>query len=371
MARTICIFSDGTGQRGVRIEDGATNVFRLYEWAREIPGQLCFYDPGVGTEPGKRLDWAIWARNLVDKATGLGITRNIHECYDFLVRNWSDDARIAVFGFSRGAYTVRSLASAVMLCGIPGRVQDGLDITQDTPAATALRAKLLDEAIAIYQTHYGPRGAEERRAKALAFRGRYACRDAPVHVVGVFDTVAALGLPGVVDLLNPLRHRFHDAKLNPLIPFGFQALAVDEDRRIFAPVPWDEDERHPAQTIDQVWFPGSHSDVGGGYEDRALSDLALAWMIDRCAQPLVGIRFDPGAYRFAASVTGQDHDERTGWGRFWLKRDRSGFVLKLHPDRDRLCDDIERRYEAHHPRYRPEALRDHPRVADYYFDPTL
>ena len=225
MTRNICIFSDGTGQRGVRVDDGATNIFKLYEWARDVPDQVCFYDPGVGSEPGKGLDWTTWARNLVDKSTGLGITRNIHDCYDFLVRSWREDSRVAVFGFSRGAYTVRSLASAVMLCGVPDRLQDGLDITGDEPPAKALRSRLLSEAIGIYQSHYGPRGAEERKAKARHYRERYRCHDAPVHLVAVFDTVAALGLPGIANLANPLRHRFHDAKLSGRVRFGFQALA--------------------------------------------------------------------------------------------------------------------------------------------------
>lgn len=366
MARTLCVFSDGTGQRGVRVDDGATNIFKMYEWAKAIPGQVCFYDPGVGTKPGKALGWTSWARNLVDKSTGSGITRSIHDCYDFLTRAWSDDARIAVFGFSRGAYAVRSLASAVMLCGIPAQLQDGVDIAAEDEAAKALRHKLLDEAIAIYQTQYGPRGAEERRAKAAVFRQRYACRDAPVHVVGVFDTVAALGLPGIVNLANPFRHRFHDAKLHPRIPFGFQALAIDENRKIFAPVPWDEGERHPDQVIDQVWFPGVHSDIGGGYEDTALSDLALAWMIAKCTQPAVGIRFEPGTYRFASSITGRQHDERTGWGRLWRHGDRRDFILKLDQHRDRLCDEIEMRFEDSGLGYRPASLANHPRVDPYY-----
>ncbi|MFC5508946.1 MULTISPECIES: DUF2235 domain-containing protein [Hyphomicrobiales] len=366
MTRNICIFSDGTGQRGVRVDDGATNIFKLYEWARDVPDQVCFYDPGVGSEPGKGLDWTTWARNLVDKSTGLGITRNIHDCYDFLVRSWREDSRVAVFGFSRGAYTVRSLASAVMLCGVPDRLQDGLDITGDEPPAKALRSRLLSEAIGIYQSHYGPRGAEERKAKARHYRERYRCHDAPVHLVAVFDTVAALGLPGIANLANPLRHRFHDAKLSGRVRFGFQALAIDENRKVFAPVPWDETEKHPEQTIEQVWFPGVHSDIGGGYENRALSDFALSWMMERCSAPEVGLRFEPASYRFKASVNGEHHDERTGWGRFWTPGDRSNFILKLSADSDRLCDRIEDRFQDPALSYRPKPLQDHPRTRHYY-----
>jgi uncharacterized protein (DUF2235 family) len=373
-SRTLCVFSDGTGQRGVRLDDGATNIFKMYEWARTVAGQVCFYDAGIGTEPGKALDWARWARNLISKATGLGISQNIHDCYEFLLLNWDRPAgtdiaanRIALFGFSRGAYTIRSLASAVLLCGIPARRQNGIDIT--AAEARRERRRIIAEAIGIYQTQYGPRGAEERRAKAAIFRRNYACRDAPVHLVAVFDTVAALGLPGVMNLANPFRHRFHDAKLSSRVPFGFQALAIDENRKVFAPVPWDESEAHPGQRIDQVWFSGAHSDVGGGYPERGLSDVALAWMIAKCAQPGVDIRFEPGGYAFRGSLTAPQHDERTGFGLLWRESDRSAFILKHEPDRDRLCVDIEQRFDEAVPSYRPNALGRptvHPRVKGFY-----
>lgn len=376
MSRTLCVFSDGTGQRGVRVDDGATNIFKMYEWARNIPQQVCFYDAGVGAEPGRKLSWSRWSRNLAGKTTGAGITQNIQDCYEFLLLNWdSPDGtepnanRVAVFGFSRGAYTVRSLASVVLLCGIPARLQNGIDIAAKGAAATKARKAIIAEAVGIYQTQYGPRGAEERRAKAAIFREKYACRDAPVHLVGVFDTVAALGLPGLVNLVNPFRHRFHDAKLSSRIPFGFQALAIDENRKVFAPVPWDETEAHPSQRIDQVWFPGVHSDIGGGYRERELSDASLAWMIAQCAQPEVGIRFDPGNYRFQDSLVGPQHDERTGFGMFWQAGDRSSYILKHKPDRDRLCDRIEDRFRHASLRYRPIALGGqsvHPRVKEFY-----
>jgi uncharacterized protein (DUF2235 family) len=376
MPRTLCVFSDGTGQRGVRVDDGATNIFKMYEWARSVPNQPCFYDAGVGTEPGKTLSWSRWAQNLVGKATGSGITQNIHDCYEFLLLNWDGpaetevaDNRVAVFGFSRGAYTARSLASVVLLCGIPAPLQKGIDITTDNANAKKERDRIIAEAIGIYQTQYGPRGAEERRAKAAIFRQTYACHDAPVHLVAVFDTVAALGLPGVMNLANPFRHRFHDAKLSSRVPFGFQALAIDENRKVFAPVPWDETEAHPSQRIDQVWFPGVHSDIGGGYPDRGLSDMALAWMIAQCSQPGVDIRFQPDGYSFAGSLTARQHDERTGFGMFWREGDRSDFILKHDPNRDRLCDQIEDRFNDATMNYRPKALGRpsvHPRLSGFY-----
>lgn len=373
MTRTLCVFSDGTGQRGVRVDAGASNVFKLYEWARTEPSQPCFYDPGVGAEPGRKLSWTRWGRNLVGKATGAGITRNIRDGYEFLLCNWDPPGggspaanRIAVFGFSRGAYTVRSLAAAITLCGIPARIQDGVDIGARTREAEALRLAILDEAIAIYQTAHGPEGAGERRRRAADFRRIYHCHDAPVHLVAVFDTVAALGLPGVMNLANPFRHIFHDHKLGASVPFGLQALSIDENRKVFAPVPWDESAASPGQVIEQVWFPGVHSDIGGGYADRGLSDLSLSWMLERCRRPDIGLRFDSGGYEFQASVTARQHDERTGMGVLWSRGDRTGKVLTASRDRDALCGEIETRFEAPELAYRPRPLGRHPRVGHYY-----
>lgn len=363
MGRTLCVFSDGTGQRGVKVEAGSTNIFKMYEWARTDPDQICFYDPGVGTEPTKQLDWSTWTRNQIAKATGTGITRNIHDCYDFIVKNWTDQSRLAVFGFSRGAYTVRSLAAAVSLCGIPDNIQKGLDITTDNSAARKLRHTILDEAIAIYQSFPGKEGKDKRQDQADDFKIRYRCRPAPVHLVAVFDTVAALGLPGIINVVNPFRFKFHDHELGQTVPFGFQALSIDENREIFGPVIWQEAKKPASQTIDQVWFPGVHSDVGGGYKDSALSDVALQWMLDKCSAPAVGIRFALNGYRSNASVLGKKHDERTGWGRLWWPGTRA--ISCADRDRDRLCDKIEGRYD-HWADYRPASLAKHPRVQHYY-----
>ncbi|MCA0400362.1 MAG: DUF2235 domain-containing protein [Proteobacteria bacterium] len=370
MAYTL-VFSDGTGQRGVREENGkagkgATNIYRLYLAAMASPaGYACFYDPGLGADPLKPLDWVGWTQNQLGKATGLGISKNIADCYEHLILNDDPGRRLGLFGFSRGAYTVRSLGGLLGLCGVPSHDEQGGDIRASDEGAVKRRRKVIDRAIAIYQTEYGPEGRAKRRTLGDDFRRECGSRDVVPHVIGVFDTVAALGLPGIMDLFNPLKHHFHDAELNPRVPFGFQALAIDENRKVFSPDIWDERKTAPGQVIEQVWFPGVHSDIGGGYAEPALADVTLSWMIDRCSRPEIALDFSAlGA--LAPSITGPQHDERTGLGVFWRKGLRGEKIRKCDPDRDPLAAHIEHRFSEPSLGYRPPALKGHPRVDHLY-----
>src|SRR5690606_11862924 len=137
--------------------------------------------------------------------------------------------------------------------------------------------------------------------------------------------VRALGLPGVMNLVNPWRHEFHDTELSVRVPVGLHALSIDENRRAFPPVLWDDldaEGRAAGQVIEQAWFPGVHSDIGGGYhDDRRLADLSLRWMLGRLR--------DVARLHIPLTVAGDDlllgaaHDERTGFGVFWLPQDRN------------------------------------------------
>jgi uncharacterized protein (DUF2235 family) len=363
------VFSDGTGQRGVpdtktSAPDTSTNVHRMYLAAREVPSQRCFYDAGLGSDPEHVLDWLTSAKNFLAKTTGLGITRNIRECYEFLIREGEPGRRIGLFGFSRGAYTVRSLGGLLGLCGVPAPMQGGVDIRGVGKPETALRGKIIDEAISIYQT-YGPEKKQLRKDMGAAFKAKYKGWDAIPTVIGVFDTVESLGLPGVADLFNPFAHRFHDANLNPKVPFGFQALSVDENRDAFRPEIWEQRFPVAGQTIEQVWFPGVHSDVGGGYAERGLSDATLQWMVANCGRAGIDI-----AFRFKTppkpDILGPQHDERSGFGKFWWKRERGEYIRKEAVDVDPLAGDIERRFKSASHGYRPSALRDHPRTSGFY-----
>lgn len=362
------VFSDGTGQRGVRNDGVSSNVYKLFLAARQIGGQNCFYDAGVGADPEDPIE-AIGAKlfNLYAKATGRGITQNIRECYNFLIRSHRPDSRIGLFGFSRGAYTVRSVGGVLALCGIPDRHQGGIDLADGAnPQSNELRSALVHEAVAIYQTGDGESKQHERTRLAQQYRENYRCSNVAPHVIGAFDTVAALGLPGLMDIFNPFKHRFHDTTLSSKVPFGIQALSVDENRRVFKPVLWDDAPVAGDQDINQQWFPGVHSDVGGGYQDARLSDFTLTWMASQCAHPDIAIEFDLSIAPPNPDILGAQGNERTGFGFFWLPGTRKKFVRTRARDDHRLCDPIEDRFDAAPLNYRPVALERHPRVIDFY-----
>ena len=217
--------------------------------------QLVYYVSGVGAG-------SYAADRLLGGAFGFGLEHNVIAGYRFLAQNYEPGDEIFIVGFSRGAYTARSVA------GMVGRV--GL-LTKK-----ALVEEKLPAAVRIYQRTDPPDGAFG--ASVEEFKHDH-CHPAPVDFLGVFDTVGALGVPGF------MRHapRFHDVQLSAQILRARHALAVDETRMKFAPTFWEAPEQPSgAHTEDprvkQVWFEGAHSDVGGGYRKTGLSDTALLWM---------------------------------------------------------------------------------------------
>jgi uncharacterized protein (DUF2235 family) len=216
--RNIVILSDGTGQRGgVYFDEARTNIYKLYRAARSGPDsnvppekQQAFYDPGLGTQPesgGSILrTWRAFY-NLVSQATGLGITHNIIDCYTAIIQLWRPGDRIFLFGFSRGAYTVRCLATALCYSGIPTQSALGVPLKLDEASAR----KLATEAVkSVYQHVSSPRDQqffEQRLALAAQYRTRHACADTKdtfPFFIGVFDTVAALSNYGSLGILAGL-----------------------------------------------------------------------------------------------------------------------------------------------------------------------
>jgi uncharacterized protein (DUF2235 family) len=205
--RNIVVFSDGTGQRGgVFFDEARTNVYKLYRATRVGPdsnidprAQIAFYDPGLGTQPAGQtaISWFRTVYNFLSQATGLGLTRNIIDCYSAIIRLWKPGDRIYLFGFSRGAYTVRCLASVICYCGIPTRDRNSQPLGRDE--ATTFR--IASHAVkTIYQHVSSPRDAQfqpQRIALARRFREEYGSGDVSgpneyPFFIGVFDTVAAL-----------------------------------------------------------------------------------------------------------------------------------------------------------------------------------
>lgn len=218
MPKNIVIFSDGTGQRGgVTFDESRSNIYKLFRATRCGPDssvdpnlQLTYYDPGLGTVPeGAGFVGRVYRRlrNFVSQATGLGITENIIDCYQEIIRLWEPEDRIYLFGFSRGAYTVRCLGAVLCMCGVPTYAKDGTPLRRDEKSLRSIARKAVTD---VYQHVSSPRDGdyvEQRKALAKQFRERYGAgtetdSNAYPHFIGVFDTVASLAnLPFVVALL--------------------------------------------------------------------------------------------------------------------------------------------------------------------------
>lgn len=315
--KRLVICCDGTWNRADQEQNGTpcpTNVVKLaYRVAKHDTAgnpQVVFYDQGVGTG------------NVVDRfsggAFGDGLEDNIYDAYRFLIANYEPDDEIFLFGFSRGAFTARSIAGMIRKCGILDRLHvqkyvDSLKLYHDP------------------STHPDD-------VPAQAFRAENSCcgdQRIPIKCVGVWDTVGALGIP-----LRGLRgltrkdYTFHDTELSGSVEFAFHALAIDEHRAPFEPTLWLEKPK-PNQTVSQTWFVGVHSDIGGGYAETFLSDIALQWMMDNAQ--LAGLVFDDkviAARPLAGKATGTLHDSKTGMYRLTKGIDRpigTGGSQYVHP----------------------------------------
>jgi uncharacterized protein (DUF2235 family) len=250
-----------------------TNVCRLFRSIQAVastgPGgatcaQVKWYDAGVGTR---------WYDRVAGGAFGLGLSRNIREGYEFLSKTYDDGDEVFIFGFSRGAYTARSLVGMIRNCGL-------------LPKGTLDSARLLEG----YEL-YRRRDRSPDSIRALEFRDRYNSRLIEIRFLGVWDTVGALGIPvESFGQFNKQQFEFHDTELSGIVKNAFHAVAVDEHREAYAPTLWDPKQK-PDQVVEQRWFIGAHADVGGGYADRRLSDVTLNWL-QKKAQGL-GLQLDP------------------------------------------------------------------------------
>ena len=267
--KRLVLCCDGTWNRADQASDGEpcpTNVVKLaYRVAKRDPDnvpQIVYYDHGVGT--GNPLD------RLVGGAFGTGLEENIHDAYRFLIANYEEGDQIFLFGFSRGAFTARSLGGMIRNCGILKRASVG-----EYTAAIDL---------------YRNRGQHPTADPSARFRDRHSvCGDAPVkiRVIGVWDTVGALGIPiRALGRLTRGRYEFHDTELSGSVENGFHALAIDERRGPFAPTLWSEKPK--GHRVEQVWFAGVHGDVG--LRGFALVVGVLDTHVRRASTPIDGHR---------------------------------------------------------------------------------
>ncbi|MEO8590248.1 MAG: DUF2235 domain-containing protein [Flavobacteriales bacterium] len=261
MARNLVICCDGTNNS---YGDENTNVVKLFAMLERSGHQLVYYDPGVGTfgVPGT---WSRWKRRwteLLGLAFGLGFEDNLFEAYRYLMDNYEAGDRIHLFGFSRGAFTVRALAALVHFCGLLHKGSENL-------------------------VPYAFRVLERKDfAHAQGFKELYS-RDVRIHFIGVWDTVKSLRNA------SPFKDDSYPyTSDNPSVDMVRHAISLDERRCFYRQNAWTG--RAPGQDVKEVWFPGVHCDVGGGYAERdsGLSKIALAWMVREAADRPNGLLVD-------------------------------------------------------------------------------
>ena len=258
MKKRIVICSDGTWNKpeeeiGV---DFPTNVLKLARAIKPLASdgvsQQIFYDWGVGADSGK----------MSGGITGKGVEKNIVDAYRYIVQNYNPGDEIYIFGFSRGAYTMRALSGLINNCGIIKRID----------------AKLINSAFKHYKTPgttYTPKGK-----KSVEFRKKHSHPSRDIKFIGLWDTVGAMGIP--ISFLGNFSEadEFYDSKIGSNVKNARHAMAIDEHRVDFEPTFWNVGDK---KNIKQVWFTGVHSDVGGSYiEDKvgiSLSYNSLNWMI--------------------------------------------------------------------------------------------
>jgi uncharacterized protein (DUF2235 family) len=273
-----------------------TNVARLARAIRATTNthgvpQLVLYLRGVGTS-------GLTAERVIAGATGLGIDDNIRSAYMFLAQNYvpRDNAtgyqgdEIHLFGFSRGAFSARSLSGFIGACGLLKRQKLG-DL-----------GKAWD-----YYRKPGIRNPDD----FMAMTGSESHRGVTIRFLGVWDTVGALGIPSFLfSGISAKMYGFHDTSPSKIVRHGAHALAVDEHRDEFIPTLWTG-QAPVGSTIEQVWFAGAHSDVGGGYVDGRLADIPLLWMASRAAS--TGLVFDPSVLPQTLEPLAPLHESRQGF----------------------------------------------------------
>lgn len=341
MSKRIIICSDGTWNTPDQKDRGEVRPTNVTKMALSVASkgtdgkiQIVFYDKGVGT------GWGL--NRWIGGMFGTGISKNIEDAYRFLIETYKVGDEIYLFGFSRGAYTVRSTAGLIRNCGL-------------------LKKEHADKFKDAYKL-YRRRDDKSRpnSVEAQLFRKSYS-HEVRIKFIGVWDTVGSLGIPldGLRFINKLLRLEFHDVKLSSYVDNAYQALAIDERRKPFLPAIWEKQKHAINQKVEQVWFAGVHSNVGGGYEDTGLSDIAFLWMKEKAE--LCGLSFDDTALRqlgilIAPNWNGKLRDSKTGFYRLTGDHIRSIGRKERAEESVHSCAVI--RYEKN-PAYKPENLTEY------------
>lgn len=308
--KRIALFLDGTWNT---VRDN-TNVWRLRALCAEKSAdgarQIVYYDQGVGTRSSEKLRGGMF---------GYGLDSNVIAAYRWLIENYSPGDDVFVFGFSRGAFTARSLTGLIAKCGL---LQPGAPLSVEQVFRRYIDSKILRP---IYQLQFeqrelrrrlkwGGSATDEPRIFPLSREEQWLLtysQRISIEFTGVFDTVGSLGVPFGNFWFSSKRFQFHHTRLSNLYRRTFQALAIDEHRRHFPPAIWTKftPQQIGAQAriprfqplVEQRWFMGAHANVGGGYIDDRLAQIPLAWFAEKASA--AGLRFrypvqiDPDSFR--------------------------------------------------------------------------
>jgi uncharacterized protein (DUF2235 family) len=327
----IVICADGTWNRPEEDleKDHATNILKLARAVKpKAPGlkQHVFYDWGLGS----------YHNALSAGATGRGIHKNILDGYRYIVQNYAAGDAIYLFGFSRGAYTVRALSGLINNCGIIKRPD----------------AKLIQVAWDIYKSTGSKNHPNGDHAKQ--FRADHSHASRKIKLVGVWDTVGALGVPFSLLGFLDQKDEFYDTKMGPNVQIARHALAIDERREDFAPTIWTP---RPETDLKQVWFCGVHSDVGGSYgpdknTETTVSDIALGWMLKEAKG--AGLKIEPHIFAgLTDGTTAPLHKSRRHIYRFSKPLHR-GLIVEGSPTK--VHSSVKQRYHQDSD-YRPVNLQ--------------
>jgi uncharacterized protein (DUF2235 family) len=324
IARTLALFSDGTGNSSAKAEK--TNVWRMFQAIEQSTSdQLAMYDDGVGTSSNKYLA-------AIGGAVGWGLKRNVIDLYKFVCRNYVDQTtKIYAFGFSRGAYTIRVLTSLITHEGLVDytseedlhkRAEEAYDRCREacikppigSPVFVYRSLRRLFSAV----LSWSERG--KRRQQLPPRKG------IEIEFLGLWDTVSAYGMP--IAELKPVINwlfwpmDFADLKLSGQVKRACHALSLDDERTTFHPIVWDRTSEADQRRITQVWFAGVHSNLGGGYPEDQLSLVSLDWMMHHAQE--AGLKLQPECVKRVSS-------EKSAFARIYDSRHGMAGLFRYSP----------------------------------------
>jgi uncharacterized protein (DUF2235 family) len=274
-SKRIALFLDGTWNT----VDDDTNVWRVKSLFRTTDQQICYYSAGVGTQTGEK-----WTGGIF----GYGLDAEVIQAYQWLIETYNAEDRLFIFGFSRGAYTARSLSGFIAKCGL-------------LKAGAPLSVKQLYARYRRGSAAHSIRELKNIPDESLSFEDKWLKEyslPVPIWFQGVWDTVGALGVPfGNIPLISRSNYGFLEVDLRINDARAYHAMAIDEHREAFAPTLWTKSVQagvgspppRPLSDVEQRWFIGAHADVGGGYENGVLAQIPLRWLMQKAE--LHGLEF--------------------------------------------------------------------------------